>query len=197
MTFLQHDPKEFAAGDYNLYRYCHNDPVNKSDPFGLDTAIAIGAIRDDWTGVPNPFGHASMAMTGQGTFSAGTGTTAGSSFTAFLGEQAGHRGTTVYILHTTPQQEAAMKKSFEAAAAKNALPNVLRHPGDAYKDNCATRVSDALKAGGQDVGNSHTPGQLQHQLEQKVNNGEATRVPIFQNSKPEIPPILKKFDKTP
>lgn len=21
---------------YNLYRYCHNDPVNKSDPFGLD-----------------------------------------------------------------------------------------------------------------------------------------------------------------
>src|SRR5437016_7382675 len=33
--FLQPDPKEFAAGDYNLYRYCHNDPVNKSDPFGL------------------------------------------------------------------------------------------------------------------------------------------------------------------
>jgi RHS repeat-associated protein len=35
--FLQPDPKEFAAGDYNLYRYCHNDPVNKNDPFGLDT----------------------------------------------------------------------------------------------------------------------------------------------------------------
>jgi RHS repeat-associated protein len=33
--FLQPDPKEFAAGDYNLYRYCHNDPINKSDPFGL------------------------------------------------------------------------------------------------------------------------------------------------------------------
>ena len=33
--FMQPDPKEFAAGDYNLYRYCHNDPVNKSDPFGL------------------------------------------------------------------------------------------------------------------------------------------------------------------
>ena len=24
--FLQPDPQEFAAGDYNLYRYCHNDP---------------------------------------------------------------------------------------------------------------------------------------------------------------------------
>jgi len=33
--FLQPDPQEFAAGDYNLYRYCHNDPVNKSDPTGL------------------------------------------------------------------------------------------------------------------------------------------------------------------
>jgi uncharacterized protein RhaS with RHS repeats len=37
--FLQPDPKQFAAGEYNLYRYCHNDPVNKSDPpiaFGID-----------------------------------------------------------------------------------------------------------------------------------------------------------------
>ena len=33
--FLQPDPQEFAAGDYNLYRYCHNDPVNRSDPMGL------------------------------------------------------------------------------------------------------------------------------------------------------------------
>jgi RHS repeat-associated protein len=33
--FVQPDPKQFEAGDYNLYRYCHNDPVNKSDPFGL------------------------------------------------------------------------------------------------------------------------------------------------------------------
>src|SRR5205085_2189151 len=33
--FMQPDPKEFAAGDYNLYRYCHNDPVNKTDPDGL------------------------------------------------------------------------------------------------------------------------------------------------------------------
>jgi RHS repeat-associated protein len=33
--FLQPDPKQFEAGDYNIYRYCHNDPVNRSDPFGL------------------------------------------------------------------------------------------------------------------------------------------------------------------
>jgi RHS repeat-associated protein len=33
--FLQPDPKEFGAGDYNLYRYCHNDPINSTDPTGL------------------------------------------------------------------------------------------------------------------------------------------------------------------
>jgi RHS repeat-associated protein len=33
--FLQPDPIQFKAGDYNLYRYCHNDAINKSDPFGL------------------------------------------------------------------------------------------------------------------------------------------------------------------
>jgi RHS repeat-associated protein len=37
--FMQPDPKEFGAGDYNLYRYCHNDPVDKNDPTGLDPVV--------------------------------------------------------------------------------------------------------------------------------------------------------------
>ena len=47
--FMQPDPKEFEAGDYNLYRYCHNDPVNKTDPTGLiwDTIADIGFIAYD------------------------------------------------------------------------------------------------------------------------------------------------------
>jgi RHS repeat-associated protein len=47
--FLQPDPKQFAAGDYNLYRYCHNDPVNKTDPDGLaaDTLADIVFIAYD------------------------------------------------------------------------------------------------------------------------------------------------------
>jgi RHS repeat-associated protein len=39
--FLQPDPKQFDAGDYNLYRYCHNDPVNKNDPTGLSSPEVI------------------------------------------------------------------------------------------------------------------------------------------------------------
>ena len=45
--FLQPDPKHFAAGDYNLYRYCHNDPINKTDPTGtivIADDIVIGGI---------------------------------------------------------------------------------------------------------------------------------------------------------
>jgi RHS repeat-associated protein len=44
--FLQPDPKEFAAGDYNIYRYCHNDPVNKTDPLGLAPGDPFDSIED-------------------------------------------------------------------------------------------------------------------------------------------------------
>jgi RHS repeat-associated protein len=34
--FMSEDPKLFEAGDYNLFRYCHNDPIDLTDPMGLD-----------------------------------------------------------------------------------------------------------------------------------------------------------------
>jgi len=46
--FLQPDPEEFKAGDYNLYRYCHNDPVNKSDPMGLQVTSDIWNDKIRW-----------------------------------------------------------------------------------------------------------------------------------------------------
>ena len=33
--FMSEDSKLFDAGDYNLFRYCHNDPIDFSDPMGL------------------------------------------------------------------------------------------------------------------------------------------------------------------
>ncbi len=33
---MSEDPKLFDAGDYNLFRYCHNDPIDLTDPMGLD-----------------------------------------------------------------------------------------------------------------------------------------------------------------
>jgi RHS repeat-associated protein len=37
--FLQTDPTGFGAGDMNLFRYCGDDPVDLSDPLGLDADI--------------------------------------------------------------------------------------------------------------------------------------------------------------
>jgi RHS repeat-associated protein len=34
--FMSEDPKLFDASDYNLFRYCHNDPIDFTDPMGLD-----------------------------------------------------------------------------------------------------------------------------------------------------------------
>ena len=34
--FLSEDPKGFDAGDYNLFRYCDNDPEDLTDPMGLN-----------------------------------------------------------------------------------------------------------------------------------------------------------------
>jgi RHS repeat-associated protein len=38
--FMSEDPKLFDAGDYNLFRYCHNDPVDFTDPMGLYVILA-------------------------------------------------------------------------------------------------------------------------------------------------------------
>ena len=35
--FMSEDPKLFDAGDYNLFRYCHNDPIDNTDPMGLES----------------------------------------------------------------------------------------------------------------------------------------------------------------
>ncbi len=37
---MSEDPKLFDAGDYNLFRYCHNDPIDNVDPMGLEENLA-------------------------------------------------------------------------------------------------------------------------------------------------------------
>ena len=86
--FMSEDPKLFDAGDYNLFRYCHNDPEDLTDPMGLweeyhyprtyeqlaakiqwenrystGGAIGIGtAIHQAWGALSNAMG---VAVTGQ------------------------------------------------------------------------------------------------------------------------------------
>jgi RHS repeat-associated protein len=39
--FISEDPKLFDAGDYNLFRYCHNDPIDNVDPMGLQGEVYL------------------------------------------------------------------------------------------------------------------------------------------------------------
>jgi RHS repeat-associated protein len=44
--FMSEDPKGFDAGDYNLFRYCHNDPLDLTDPMGLaDEAVNAKMVQ--------------------------------------------------------------------------------------------------------------------------------------------------------
>src|SRR5439155_3033038 len=42
--FMSEDPKLFDAGDYNLFRYCHNDPIDSTDPMGLESPAWAQAV---------------------------------------------------------------------------------------------------------------------------------------------------------
>jgi hypothetical protein len=44
---MSEDPKLFDAGDYNLFRYCHNDPVDKTDPMGLQEDVEKNQERQN------------------------------------------------------------------------------------------------------------------------------------------------------
>ncbi|MEY2520294.1 MAG: hypothetical protein QOF24_2053 [Verrucomicrobiota bacterium] len=196
--FLQPDPKEFAAGDYNLYRYCHNDPVNKSDPTGLDIAVVVGGEREDSA---NPFGHVSIAIQGQGVFSFGTQdangvrTGWGSSTTEFVRDQGQHRSQTVYRIKTDQSQDSAARQKLDSVRDK-ALPNLREHPIDARNDNCSTRTRDALRAAGIEVGDQHTPNGVARGLEEKAKSDSTISKLRIDMPAPSLVEKLRDFDKS-
>jgi RHS repeat-associated protein len=166
--FLQPDPKEFAAGDYNIYRYCHNDPVNRSDPTGLDTLIIWNVAKD---GSNNPFGHVALATTGQGVQSVGNGDNAGSNYshastTDYLAAQAGIRNTLLFTVRTTAEQEQKINAYFDSLANVRA---------GSFADNCAERTSEALKAAGLAIQRTHTPQSVFEQAK-RVLGGTQTEI---------------------
>ena len=45
--FMSEDPKGFAAGDNNFFRYCGNDPEDRTDPMGLAGALPVDSQSYD------------------------------------------------------------------------------------------------------------------------------------------------------
>jgi RHS repeat-associated protein len=53
--FMSEDPKLFDAGDYNLFRYCRNDPIDFEDAMGTETDYSQ-------TGAPTSGNHPAQAI---------------------------------------------------------------------------------------------------------------------------------------
>lgn len=94
----------------------------------------------------NPLGHVAIAVEGHGVYSFRNGTQLGSSLTSYMKEQAKKRDNQVYIINTTPAQDAKIMKYLSSKK-----DNV-----NAYPDNCANRVNEALEAAGIDINIPHT-----------------------------------------
>ncbi len=132
-----------VKGGINLYDYVGGNPLTRIDPTGLVTAVVIGdsTLAVGTGGVTgNPFGHAAVAVSGQGVYSFGTGLAdVGGGMRNYLEKQADYRNSTVYLLNTTPGQERKILESLKKADTK---------PLQKFSDNCSLRSSNALAAAG-------------------------------------------------
>jgi RHS repeat-associated protein len=110
--FLQPDPKEFEAGDYNLYRYCHNDPVNKSDPTGLKEQTAGEILKEQIRKAKEAYKEGLRAL-GRWTKTVG-------SAARMLGEFASGRGPSENVFDADSVESADMRSDpkFEPAVQK-------------------------------------------------------------------------------
>jgi RHS repeat-associated protein len=58
--FMSEDPKGFDAGDYNVFRYCGNDPLDHTDPMGLDFNGDLDAKEVEI--IPGKFGQTGVRV---------------------------------------------------------------------------------------------------------------------------------------
>ncbi len=146
--FLTRDPISYDGG-INLYAYSRNNPANLTDPDGLDVLVIEQGPTQG-----NPFGHTALAITGRGVFSFGNGAELatdnngniiGGDLALYLYRETQRRNTRLYIIPTSPDQDAAIERKLREIAA-NEL-ELAENWGLAF-DNCSTRSNRGLDAGG-------------------------------------------------
>lgn len=132
------DPIGFGGGVSNIYEYVVNDPIDLFDRTGLQIIVIENGPTQH-----NPIGHTAIAIAGAGVYSYGNNTPLGLSLVDYLTSQAPNRTTNVYVMQTTPEQDAAALKyltSHTSPLGTSAL--------DVLTDNCSTRSNNALDAAG-------------------------------------------------
>jgi RHS repeat-associated protein len=133
--FLSEDPMGFEAS-FNFYPYTLNRPTNFRDPDGMDIAVIENGPTNG-----NPLGHTAIAISGQGVYSFGNNTKCGSSLADYLHREAPRRNTVIYIIRTTPAQDAAALADLRAqGGCERTLPKIY--------GNCSSIANSALTAAG-------------------------------------------------
>ena len=116
----------------NFYTYTLNDPVGYIDPFGFEIIVIENGPTKG-----NPIGHTAIGVTDHGVYSYGNSTKLGSSIEDYLMREALRRNTDVWVIDTTPEQDA---KALDAVVPDTDL-GILQ-------DNCASRANNMLDAAG-------------------------------------------------
>lgn len=165
--------------------------VRWTDPSGLDTLVIINGPTSG-----NPFGHSAIAVTGSGVYSYGNNPNdpnhnySGTSLTDYLNDQVGRRDTQLFDIPTTPDQEQSMV---------DYLNNINTTP-NAFPDNCAARVENALQQGNIPLSDPYLadfspipfPASLERSLVEMTSQGGATyqSIPMYSN----VPANLSSFN---
>ncbi len=137
---------------WNRFAYAVNSPLVFTDKTGLDIMIIENGRTSG-----NPAGHTAIAITGRGVFSMGNGEKTdprrdsknnilNGGVKDYIDREGPRRNTTLIIVKTTPEQDAAIEKSLvEQARDKPKLESGIKIT---IADNCSVRVNEALDAAG-------------------------------------------------
>ena len=137
---------------WNRFAYAVNSPLVFTDKTGLDIMIIENGMTSH-----NPAGHTAIAITGRGVFSMGNGEKTdrhrdsknniiNGGVKDYIDREGPRRNTTLIIVKTTPEQDAAIEKSLvEQARDKPKLESGIKIT---IADNCSVRVNEALDAAG-------------------------------------------------
>jgi RHS repeat-associated protein len=154
-AFLQFvgDPRR-----WNRFAYAVNSPLVFTDKTGLDIVIIENGPTknpNDSKSGGNPLGHTAIAITGRGVFSMGNGqgdenlgngnnNIMYKSLKEYIKRELGSRDTKIYIIKTTPAQDAAA----EQALVMMDVAGPRLEANTIVGDNCSSRVNSALDAAG-------------------------------------------------